>query len=118
MRVVSAVEHQGRSSSGRSLSGNEQPSTRAKLRSTVSFGGATRSVANPPGIGDHSKAVAHWKPAVASRSHGKGGICVMQRVVAVVLAMTFGGSAHAADDEHHSHPTPEKLGTVTFPTSC
>ena len=42
----------------------------------------------------------------------------MQRVVAIVLAMTFGGSVHAADDEHHSHPTPEKLGTVTFPTSC
>jgi|SRR5450631_2834777 len=42
----------------------------------------------------------------------------MQRVVAIVLAMTFGGSLHAADDEHHSHPTPEKLGTVTFPTSC
>jgi len=43
---------------------------------------------------------------------------VLQRVVAIVLAMTFGGSVHAADDEHHSHPTPEKLGTVTFPTSC
>jgi tetratricopeptide (TPR) repeat protein len=24
----------------------------------------------------------------------------------------------AADDEHRSHPAPEKLGTVTFPTSC
>src|SRR5450631_114193 len=42
----------------------------------------------------------------------------MQRVVAIVLAMTFGGSLHAADDEHHSHPAPERLGTVTFPTSC
>ena len=46
------------------------------------------------------------------------GICVMQRVAAIVLAMMFGGSVHAADDEQHSHAAPEKLGTVTFPTSC
>jgi tetratricopeptide (TPR) repeat protein len=32
--------------------------------------------------------------------------------------MTFGGSVLGADDERHSHPAPEKLGTVTFPTSC
>jgi tetratricopeptide (TPR) repeat protein len=32
--------------------------------------------------------------------------------------MLLGGSVHSADDEHHSHPAPEKLGTVTFPTSC
>jgi tetratricopeptide (TPR) repeat protein len=25
---------------------------------------------------------------------------------------------HAADDEHHSHPAPEKLGSVSFATSC
>src|ERR1022692_2032466 len=43
---------------------------------------------------------------------------MMKRVAAAVLAMTFGGSVHAADDEHHSHPAPERLGTVTFPTSC
>jgi hypothetical protein len=43
---------------------------------------------------------------------------MMKRVAAAVLAMTFGGSVHAADDEHHSHPAPEKLGTVTFATSC
>jgi len=42
----------------------------------------------------------------------------MQRLAAIVLAMTFGGSLHAADEEHHSHPAPERLGTVTFPTSC
>jgi tetratricopeptide (TPR) repeat protein len=42
----------------------------------------------------------------------------MQRVAAAVLAIAFGGSVHAADEEHHSHPAPEKLGAVTFPTSC
>src|SRR5450755_283384 len=47
-----------------------------------------------------------------------GGLRMMKRVAAAVLAMTFGGSVHAADDEHHSHPAPEKLGTVTFATSC
>src|ERR1700730_16658671 len=36
----------------------------------------------------------------------------------MVLPMTCGGSLHAADEEQHSHPAPEKLGTVTFPTSC
>lgn len=40
------------------------------------------------------------------------------RIAAVVLAMVFGGSGHAADDEHRSHPAPEKLGAVTFSTSC
>jgi tetratricopeptide (TPR) repeat protein len=25
---------------------------------------------------------------------------------------------HASDDEHHSHPAPEKLGSVSFATSC
>ena len=43
---------------------------------------------------------------------------MMKSVAAAVLAMTFGGLVHAADDEHHSHPAPEKLGTVAFPTSC
>jgi hypothetical protein len=32
--------------------------------------------------------------------------------------MAFGSSLQASDDEHPSHPAPEKLGTVTFPTSC
>jgi hypothetical protein len=43
---------------------------------------------------------------------------MMKRAAAAVLAIAFGGSVHAADDEHHSHPAPEELGTVTFPTSC
>lgn len=43
---------------------------------------------------------------------------MMKRVALAVLAIAFGGSAQGADDEHHSHPAPEKLGTVTFPTSC
>lgn len=43
---------------------------------------------------------------------------MMNQVAAVILAMAFAGSVHAGDDEHHSHPAPEKLGTVTFPTSC
>lgn len=43
---------------------------------------------------------------------------MIKRVTAVVLAMGFGISVHAADEEHHSHPAPEKLGTVTFPISC
>jgi tetratricopeptide (TPR) repeat protein len=42
----------------------------------------------------------------------------MQRAAAIVLAMSFGASVHAGDDEHLSHPTPERLGTVMFPTSC
>jgi hypothetical protein len=32
--------------------------------------------------------------------------------------MAIGISVSAADDEHHSHPAPERLGTVTFPISC
>lgn len=43
---------------------------------------------------------------------------MMKRVAAIVLAMGFAACVHAADEEHHSHPAPEKLGTVTFPTSC
>src|SRR5450631_2599362 len=55
----------------------------------------------------------------ATRSCGTGGLrMMMKRAAAAVLAIAFGGSVHAADDEHHSHPAPEELGTVTFPTSC
>ncbi|MDB6088962.1 MAG: hypothetical protein JWN85_1746, partial [Gammaproteobacteria bacterium] len=43
---------------------------------------------------------------------------MLKRVGVTLLAIVFGGSVHAADDEHRSHPVPEKLGTVTFPTSC
>jgi tetratricopeptide (TPR) repeat protein len=42
----------------------------------------------------------------------------MKRAAAITLALAFAGPAHAADDEHHSHPAPEKLGSVHFPTSC
>ena len=43
---------------------------------------------------------------------------MMKRVAATVLALSFAGSVHAADEEHHSHPAPEKLGSVSFATSC
>jgi tetratricopeptide (TPR) repeat protein len=43
---------------------------------------------------------------------------MIKPVVAAVLAMALAASVHASDDEHHSHPVPEKLGTVTFATSC
>jgi hypothetical protein len=39
-------------------------------------------------------------------------------IAAVVLAIAMTGPAHAADEEHRAHPAPEKLGAVTFPTSC
>jgi hypothetical protein len=41
-----------------------------------------------------------------------------KRTAAAVFALAFAAAVHAGDDEHHSHPAPEKLGTVTFPTSC
>src|SRR4026209_1282284 len=41
-----------------------------------------------------------------------------KRFAATILALAFAGSLLAADDEHHSHPAPEKLGSVSFPTSC
>src|ERR1700681_633950 len=53
-----------------------------------------------------------------SGSYGTGGLRIMKRVAVAVLAMTFGSAVHAADDEHHSHPVPERLGTATFPMSC
>jgi hypothetical protein len=43
---------------------------------------------------------------------------MMKRAAAITLALAFVGPAHAADDEHYSHPAPEKLGSVHFPTSC
>jgi tetratricopeptide (TPR) repeat protein len=41
-----------------------------------------------------------------------------KRLTATILALSFAASSLAADDEHHSHPAPEKLGSVSFPTSC
>ena len=43
---------------------------------------------------------------------------MIKRLAAVVLVMGFGILARAADEEHHSHPVPEKLGIVVFQTSC
>jgi tetratricopeptide (TPR) repeat protein len=43
---------------------------------------------------------------------------MIKRIAAAVLGLSLAGSAHAADDEHHSHPAPEKLGSVNFATSC
>ncbi len=43
---------------------------------------------------------------------------MMKRVAFAVLVIACAGGAVAADDEHHSHPAPEKLGSVAFPTSC
>jgi hypothetical protein len=43
---------------------------------------------------------------------------MMKRAAAAVLAMAFARSVHPSDDEHHSHPAPEQLGSVTFATSC
>ncbi len=42
----------------------------------------------------------------------------MKRAATIALLIAFAGPAHAADEEHHSHPVPEKLGSVHFPTSC
>jgi tetratricopeptide (TPR) repeat protein len=47
-----------------------------------------------------------------------GQMLMVKPVAAAVLAMTFAGLLHAADDEHHAHPAPEKLGAVSFPTTC
>lgn len=41
-----------------------------------------------------------------------------RQLMAVCLAFVLAGSAHASGQEHSSHPVPEKLGTVDFPTSC
>jgi tetratricopeptide (TPR) repeat protein len=41
-----------------------------------------------------------------------------KQIVVTILALSFAGCLHAADEEHHSHPAPEKLGSVSFPTSC
>ena len=41
-----------------------------------------------------------------------------RHLAATILALAVAGPLLAADDEHHSHPAPEKLGSVSFPTSC
>src|SRR5882757_6793680 len=46
----------------------------------------------------------------------RGGCCVKR--VAVILAVCTVCTFRVSSQETHSHPPPEKLGTVTFPTSC
>lgn len=41
-----------------------------------------------------------------------------KRLTATFLALSIAGPLSAADAEHASHPAPEKLGVVTFATSC
>src|SRR5690242_6082295 len=41
-----------------------------------------------------------------------------KHLAATILTLSFAGSLFAANDEHHSHAAPEKLGSVSFPTSC
>jgi tetratricopeptide (TPR) repeat protein len=41
-----------------------------------------------------------------------------KHIAATVLALCFAGLLPAGEEEHHSHPVPEKLGSVNFPTSC
>jgi tetratricopeptide (TPR) repeat protein len=43
---------------------------------------------------------------------------MLKRIAATMLVMSFAGAGQAADEEHHSHPAPEKLGSVSFATSC
>lgn len=44
---------------------------------------------------------------------------MLQRIAVLLLVALLAPAVHAADDEHHhSHPVPEKLGKVSFPTSC
>ena len=42
----------------------------------------------------------------------------MRRVRFAVLAPLLGWALSASAQQEHAHPVPEKLGTVTFPTSC
>jgi len=42
----------------------------------------------------------------------------MKRVAAVAGLMVIAVSFPVMGEEHHDHPPPEKLGTVSFPTSC
>jgi hypothetical protein len=42
----------------------------------------------------------------------------MIRAAVALLTMTLEAGLAAAADEHHSHPVPERLGSVNFPTSC
>jgi hypothetical protein len=40
------------------------------------------------------------------------------KALTLLLVCVVGGISGALAQEHHSHPAPEKLGKVTFPTSC
>ncbi len=45
---------------------------------------------------------------------------MLKSIAALVFATLFAGSAGAGEEmeHHHDHPAPEKLGSVTFATSC
>jgi tetratricopeptide (TPR) repeat protein len=46
---------------------------------------------------------------------------ITRLICSIFVLATIGGGAASAQEPHeamHSHPAPEKLGTVTFPTSC
>jgi tetratricopeptide (TPR) repeat protein len=45
-------------------------------------------------------------------------IAMPKRAAATIFALSIALSSYAAEDEHHSHPVPEKLGSVSFATSC
>ena len=42
----------------------------------------------------------------------------MKTVIALLLASTLACAPAASSQEMHAHPAPEKLGRVSFPTSC
>jgi hypothetical protein len=48
------------------------------------------------------------------------GLGALKAAVGLVVAISLTGTVCLADEEehHHDHPVPEKLGTVTFQTSC
>lgn len=43
---------------------------------------------------------------------------MMKRLVAIACGLLVLAAARGGEAEHHSHPVPEKLGTVNFATSC
>ncbi len=43
---------------------------------------------------------------------------MLTRILAAVLTMVLAVAARADESEHHSHPAPERLGTVRFATTC
>jgi len=46
------------------------------------------------------------------------GIRTIKLVAAATVATLLATSTRAAEEEHHSHPVPERLGSVSFATTC